>query len=761
MKKNIFIIVILIIISIVGSLYLYISAKINPEEIRLAVVSAIQDNYPNLAVEIEKIDYEISLNVKLQVKDLKLSDKVTKKTLAELPSFNITIPVWSILTSGGTVEIKIISPLVFVHQDNKGDFNFQSSFQKKEITSKNKKVNTKKIEIPQFLHKSRVNVRIEKAIVDYQLNNQESGRVIVNQVLLKNINLKTTTAFEIDLALKISLKNSQNIKSKLQFVGEVDLGKYLIDGETVFNLMCSLKDNTVDDLGVKIPDIDILTKVESVERTNYKISSVIKFEEVSDLELDVLINQSEIVAQKIKSITNLSKIVKILPKEVRSELSALSVGKANLVVDGNLSYNLKTQKVYHNLSIATNSTMSYRFNEEEINFKINADYIDENLNLKVSSEILDANIVTEIATILAIDNLPNDMQTLKPFDIKVNVTNLKLTKSYIQQKLYIKNQVEKDADNDTATVVQEVSKEKVHLPQATVKFTGKEIYVGDEEITFDIDLGLKNNELKTNHFILNWGKGKVSLESFVNFTNMDRYNGTFNTKLSKINFISFAALFPPYLKSIEGEFSGNATGKFSVAETKKYDIRANFNAKDGQIEELDLREHIMPIIDNVQLLKGKINKNDLIRSGGFSSLSFDGNITEKKLIIKKINLTGQRGTADIKANGYVGMSALDSSEVYVVLVDKSEKLSKLLISEIGENELPLLLKGKGFILIPDQNYTANKLLSKKIAIEKKKIGEKVNKKIQNEKQKVEKVKKEIESKVKDQADKLMKGILKK
>jgi hypothetical protein len=760
MKKNIFIII-LIIISTIGSLYLYISAKINPEEIRLAAVSAIQENYPNLAVEIEKIDYEISLNVKLQVKGVKLSDKVTKKTLAELSNFNIRIPVWSILTSGGIVEIKITSPLVFVHQDNKGDFNFQTSFQKKEITSTNKKVNTKKIEIPQFLHKSRVNVRIEKAIVNYQLSNQESGRIVVNQILLKNINLKTTTAFEIDLALKMSLKNGNNIKSKLQFVGEVDLGKYLVNGETIFNLMCSLKDNAVDDLGIKIPDIDILTKVENVDKTNYKISSVIKFEEVSDLELDVLINKNEIVAQKLKSITNLSKIVKILHKEVRSELSALSVGKADLVVDGNIVYNLKTQKLQNKLNFSTTTLMSYSLNDVDVNFRINAEYLNENLNFKINSEVLDANIVTEIATILNINDIPRDIHSLKPLDIKVNVTNLKLTKSYIQQKLYDKKQVEKDADNDTATIVNEVSKEKFHLPQATLKFSGKEIYVGDEEISFDIDLGLKSNELKTNNFVLNWGKGKVSLESFVKFINMDRYSGTFNTKLSKINFVSFAALFPPYLKSIEGEFSGNATGKFSVAEAKKYDIKANFSAKDGQIEELDLREHIMPIIDSFELLKGKINKNDLIRSGGFKLFSYEGSLTEKKLIIKKLNLTGQRDTADIKANGYVGMSALDSSEVYVVLVDKSEKLSKLLITEIGENELPLLLKGKGFILVPDQSYTANKLLSKKIAIEKKKVSSKVNKKIQDEKQKVEKVKKQIETKVKDQADKLMKGILKK
>jgi hypothetical protein len=757
MKKNIFLIIILIILSALGGAYFYISSKINPDELKRIAINSAKEVYPDLIIAIDKIDYEIGLNVKLQVKGLQLASKFSKNVLAELSHFEVRIPVWSILTSGGAVEIKANSPIIYFLKENKDDFNWSKPLTKKTENAKKQNSKNKEIEFPSFLNKSRINIKVEKAIVDYQLDDEMKGRITINQILIKNINMVKTTAFEIDLNLKMSAKEGQYLKSKIELIGEIDIGKYIRNGDIDFNLMCSLKENSFDGINIKIPNVDVTADIDSIENSKVKIVSNLKLEEVSELKLEVLIDDTTIAVDKLKSVTSLSKLVKLLPKETSSELNNLNWGKSNLMVDGKLNYDFKANRIVNDIYLSTTNSIKYSLDDTDIIFKINADLSNENLNFKASSEVLGANIVAGLATKLNLNNLPTKVEELHPIDIKINMNDLKLSKTYIQQKLYGAKKVE-NVEESASDVIKPHNKEKINLPQTKMQLIGKEIYVGDEEIMFDMDFNLKNNELKTTKFVFKWGQGTVLLDNSLKLINLNSYNGVFDTKLTKVNFISFSALFPPFLKSIEGEFTGAVSGKYSVDETIKYDIKTNFTARDGQVNELDLRDYIMPIIENFELLKGKVNKNDLIRSGGFKLLNYEGNMTEKIVQIKSLKLTGQDNTADMKVNGHIAMDASKSSEVFISLFDKSGKFSKILNSEIGDSEFPLLLKGKGFLLIPDQNYTISKLLTKKIQLEKKNTSTKVKNEI---KTKTQQVQKEIESKVKEQTDKLMKGILKK
>ena len=136
MSKKVKILLSVAIVGIVtfASLILFISSKINPELIRKKTISAIEESLPKAKAEIGEIDYSLGASISLNVKNFSLKIKKTGELLTNLKEFEVKIPVFSILTGGGVIDIVANSPSVYVVQ--KGEYlNWSeiNSVQKKEI----------------------------------------------------------------------------------------------------------------------------------------------------------------------------------------------------------------------------------------------------------------------------------------------------------------------------------------------------------------------------------------------------------------------------------------------------------------------------------------------------------------------------------------------------------------------------------------------------------------------------------------------------
>ena len=131
MKILVSIISIIIIFCI--STVVLISTKIKPELIKKEAISAINKNLPNATASIESIDYSIGTSVTLELEKFLLVEKATKNKLLSLNNLEVKIPIWAILTSGGTIDIITDNPDIFVNKKN-GELNWS-----KALSTPNKK----------------------------------------------------------------------------------------------------------------------------------------------------------------------------------------------------------------------------------------------------------------------------------------------------------------------------------------------------------------------------------------------------------------------------------------------------------------------------------------------------------------------------------------------------------------------------------------------------------------------------------------------
>ena len=118
-------------------------------------------------------------------------------------------------------------------------------------------------------------------------------------------------------------------------------------------------------------------------------------------------------------------------------------------------------------------------------------------------------------------------------------------------------------------------------------------------------------------------------------------------------------------------------------------------------------------------------------------LKLSAKATEQRVNIKELKIIGNSNKSKISARGKISMlngNSKITGSLYTV------ELAKQIRPTVGLSDLPFLLEGTGFILIPDALYTSEKLVKGAANLEIKKqtksAKKKIKKRLENEAKKL-------------------------
>jgi len=408
-------------------------------------------------------------------------------------------------------------------------------------------------------------------------------------------------------------------------------------------------------------------------------------------------------------------------------------------------------------------------------------YINKALNLSTRNNFLGGLIVSKVKTVFDPLKIPSQLDRFQPIDVNVSLSNFKVSKKLIQSTLYGKKgkagkEIPEKQDHDKGA--------KISLPRVNLNLSGNNIFIDKKNVSMKGFITVNKNKIKSNNLKLRYGKGSVLTKFNTTIIDTKNIKNSVNLKFLNVEVAGFNAFFPPYIKDLRGRFKGKVFGHVNLAKKLNYSLDASLYGKGGELKSFNVAKIVGPMLSDIKLLKGKVPKTYNI-SDRFEKLTIKAKANNKKIILKKFSLVGNRSESKATAKGTVSM--IDRpSEVKGSLYIKQH--ARALKKYLRRTYLPFHLKGDGFALIPQAKFTTDFIMERlyktavgnqkrklkaEIRKQKKKLKAELNKQKKKAKaeirkqkkkakaelkKKTKKFKKDSEKKLKKEAKKLFKGI---
>lgn len=775
MKRSVKILIsfgLLLLVVALSSIY-FISTKINPEMIKKLSVEAIEENLVDTKAEITQVDYTLGTSVKLFVKGINLTRKSDRSKLLEFALIEVNIPLLAILTSGGVIEISADAPIIYVNQKNE-KINWLEVIASKETKKaevnqvKNTQKHTKEFKIPDFVERSKLNFKLNNLKVLMDLGEFKKSTVDVNRITVKNLNFIKSTAFEIQTSVNYQLAKEQYFKTEIQSIGEIFL-KDLIENNKL-NLTTTLKINntSLDGVEVKIPTIKGKIKANG-EFDDLNSLVDLTFDNVGNLNTEMLMQKDLLTVSKLNLRIKPENVLKLLPTENSASLKAVKLDDTEFVVEGNSTLELGSLSLAPNLVFYTTKNVTLDLGSPlEVASIISGKLTNKNLNLEVKSTTLEGQILTKVETQIDPMNLPQEFNQYGPIKVNIALTDMKLSRRYLQDKLWgqKKNPSTSQNEPNPAESPENSSATKLLLPSVEVNLAGKRIFVADQEISLQGKINVQDDKIRSQEFDLRYGKGKVGTDFNILLVDSKNYNADFQLDFRDVQLAGFNAFFPQYLSELNGNFVGKVEGKIQIGNELNYNLLAKMRGTNGEMKDLDVVKIIGPLLSSINWLKGKIPEKQNV-SNKFDKLYVDTQVTNQKIEINKLEVIGHKKEFDIGVSGKVSMldgPSVLTGELYSQLIPKE------FVKTFGLKKIPFRLKGTGFAIYqPDYDYTNKRLqkaggktLEKNAKQELKRAETKAKKMLKKEETKmkanIKKEEKKIKQKLEDELKNKLKGI---
>jgi len=747
------------------ALIFIVSTKINPEEIRKLTKENIEKALPGSSVEIGMIDFSLGTSIRVYINEIDLSIASTKEKLARVDKLVVKLPIFAILAQGGTVSVRVEKPEVIFHEYEKGN-NWEKVLPSPQPTQEksNNDTSTNTFEIPSFISNSKVDLRVESLELKYIPVTNIESTVLLKKVVLKNINLVSTTAYEVLTFIDYNMDSKTNIKSDVQIIGEVSLKEILEKAQVKTNLMVTIDNVAMTDLDIDIPKIKNKLKVEIGKDAIIKVFADVDVDGITNLSTSIVLDKGHLRVQAFEMFLENKAAFQLLPKETRASLSMIDFAESRLKVSGDIDYKLNSGKLNQNIKVEMNKPLKITLEGlPKVHTTFNAEIHGEYLSFNTINKTLGGKVSTEVFTQIDPLNIETQLSKLKPITVNLKLESLKISKGFIQNKMYSSHGDDVKVDSTKDQVVDKGS--KVQLPTININLAGENILIGKEQLAIDAKVNVKGNKVSSKHFKVKLGSGTTGIKFNSTLITTTKVSNYFNIKMEKINIDGLNAFFPPFIKDIKGKFNGDIQGDLKLAgPAMTYKINAGVSATKGELKNIDVEKFVMPLIDSISFLKGKVKKKMLNITDNFNKFEIKAQVTEKQINISNFYFSGNNQSLVAKANGNVSMFETGNSEIKGSLT--IDQYAKDISKVTGQNDLPFLLKGKGFSLLPVARYTSDKLVERtaRLALKKQKVI--LQKKLKAEKKKlkkkmdaaVKKEKKKLEEDLKKKAKNLLKGI---
>lgn len=736
---------------ILGGTFFYVKSKINPEEIRKMTVEAISKAMPGADVSLGSVNYALGLNVKLGFNDLQIKLKEDKLEVVSIKDFHVKIPVWAIITNGGTVDINVQNPHVNFKEYTAKSNSITLALGKKEdaaaeVKDEAKKdgASSEKMEVPGFIAKSKLNVRVSDILLKYSKLDGTNGEITFNHFLLKNVNMETTTAFEIESDIAVNLKDQKKFQTHGLVIGQVNLSEFVKDKKIDTSLVVDITNTSMTGLNYKLPDIKSKIRVVVPNQGAIKLDIESNFGALAHTQVSVEMLEKRLDVKNLKLEVFLKELSGVLDSETSAKLAAIDFGKSNFIIQGDLTLD-DGNMTNSNVNFGLSNDITYN-GAEGLKAKVGMKgrYHNENLQVTLNNKVLDGTVNVDVKG--KINPMAKDFSVDKmgPIHVDVLASNAKFTTEMIRKNLYAKKpeaQATKTAEDKggaagSASIAKPTPRK---LPHVIVDAKWRQIIIGRDEFSGNGKIVVQNTSIGSDgiHFQFSKGKGLITFLSKQDPSLTTDNKFTFN--LTGLNLASLGAFLPPALESLKGDFSGDVKGVFvQHPRHNTYNVNFNLSATNGEIKGLNMTEHVAAVIGKVEMLKNKIGKKDLKMTDEFEKLIVKGEASETLLTLNTFEFVGIKNSTSITGSGKVGMplSKKDSS-LDLVYVDRTGAVADFMTKNVGTDKLPLKLVGTEFDLKPDYGYTlgilAKGALKTKGKEEVKKAATKVlDKVIQNE-----------------------------
>jgi hypothetical protein len=745
---------------VVGGAIFYVTTKIKPEDIKKIAIDATEKALPGTDVKIKSVDYSIgtSFTFQLDSLEIKLKDKLARKRYKNdffvVKKVEVKVPLWALITNGGTISVNVQAPEVAYNELGAVQSNISLAMGPKKTVAKvdvkagestdNTKSSGGKIKLPAFVENSKINIKLTDVLVKYSLHKSISGQTKISRILLKNINLKTPSAFEIASNIKVNLDKTNKFSTSLLVIGDLDLKAILDKGEVNTNVHISLSKIKMTSLPIKIPDVKTVVKVNLNKNGNVTADVKVNIGSISGINLTAKMTKESMSIQKLKITTNLENAVKLMP-ELRKSLKDINLNDSEFVVAGDVEIFSKTNKMKNNITFGLTKAISMKLIDGlSTSNTVKGYFRGKDVNLAIKTAIAGGEIATTLKTRL--DPLKQSFEPAKLSPILVSIVggNMKFTKQFIKKTLY-KSKKGKPAPVVITKNVEgkntAVKATKIILPVTKTTFDLRQIYVDKSEAKFTGNIHTKGNKAYSKDLKFSYDKGKGGITFNTTLVTSAIIKNKFTFFMKGLDFSSFNAFLPEVemIKGLEGFFNGKVKGRVGLAPNKlTYNVNVDVAATDAKVHGLaSLKQTIEP-----HLAKVKLQSNDIHIPDNFDSIKYKGVLSEKDIKIIYSEFRGPKHTLDfINIKGNVSMVNKPSKIDWVIKLKNPTKVKKFK-KKFGTDSIAFRLKGKGFALGLDNKHFTRQLGKMAKSAVKAKVKSEVKKQVEK------KLKKKVKKKFK-------------
>jgi len=717
-KLKILGIVFAVVVFLFGGLFYYASTKLRPEEIKKMAIEQTKKVFPKADVSLQSVEIGWGLNFDINLQ--KLAMKTTKDNhTIDMMSVNelvVKVPIWAILTGSGVVEIKMDAPVLNYHEFADGNNWTYAMGGKKTEEEKKKEEEEKNKEGGSnsalgLFGKSKINVKLSDVAVKYTLKDNSNGEVKVSKFLVKGLNFESSTAFELASNAKFIMKDQSTVSFDTIVIGEFNVADLMKNGSVSSTVIVKVNNISKTGLEWKFPEIttniDLLLKKDgelsgklttSFESQN-KISANFKMTkavEITDINADIILKD-------VSAIMGMEKTIDMSKAKLKAAGSLLY--SEDKKINANLTFSIAPGIVYSKEGVTASTTVNGEFKGKDLAIKIKTEAMEGQINTSIAGQI-DPGEKFEISK-------------LKPFDIRVLASGMKIPEKFIRAKLWDKKPEDvqaaeekkkaEAAKNPSANVA---SAPPVALPPSNVLVDWNNINIGGEDFSGHGKIVTSTNAVAIDNMNFRFSKGTGKLTQTMTLNKLTN-DSKFNFEVSNLNLNSFKAFLPPFIENFSGTFTGKVNGSASMFKTNRppvFDVNVIADAKNGEIKKLNISDYINPLLANIPMVKDKVQDKQIKINGNFETLTMKGHFTSAQYTISSFDFVGIDKKVQISGSGDIYPQAGSKlSTMEVNFVDNTGKISNVLQTNAGTKVLPIRVSGPGFDMKPDYGYTVSKL----------------------------------------------------
>lgn len=699
---------------IAGVVY-YASTKLNPEEIRKIAITQTEKAFPKGKASLENISISWGLNFKIQLHKFAINTTSPEGAAVEMMAVDelvVKVPLWAILTNGGVIEIQLDKPLMNYAEFPVGN-NWTYAMGDKKDEDKDEKTPEEKAAEQEkaigIFGKSKINVKLSDVAVKYSLRDHSNGQINVSRFLVKGLNFESSTAFEIASDAKFVMADKSEVSFSTIAIGEINIADLVKNGSV--SSLVIVKVNNISKTGLEWKFPEITTNLNLLLKKDGEISGKV---------LTTFESQNKVAADfKMTKQIEISNInVDIILKDVGVIMGldrAIDLSKAKLTARGGLIYT-EDKKIDADLSFSIAPGIGYSKDGIVATTSVEGSFKQKDIAIRVKTDVLNG----LVDTVINGEYDPNqkfDMKALRPFDIKVTATRLKIPEKVIQQKLWAKKdpaevaKEEAEAEAARAQAAKE-GKPMPGLPAANVNVAWSNISVGGEDFQGRGKIIVSSHAIAVDNMTFKFSKGAGKLTQTMKL-GLKSSESVFDLGITDLNLSSFKPFLPPFVENFSGTFSGKINGSatlFKANKPPRYDVNVAVDAKNGEIKKLNISEYIMPLLASIPVVKDQLQDKQLKVDGNFETLNMKGRFTETTYNLASFNFIGLNKKVEITGSGTIypipGSSKNSGMDVYFT---ENAKIGELLQKNIGAKVLPIRLSGPGYAMKPEIQYTLSRI----------------------------------------------------